>query len=979
MQMDELIQRVVAHLGLTQWDEKRGEWLGNCPFHEDEHPSFRLNPNKQVWYCYACDPRGDEARITTLAKRLGLLGENEDVNLNPYSSPAINSFGELVHWCHQHLLRNEKFVSYLQTYRCLTEAVIRKARLGLWYCAKYNTTFLVIPMTDVEGKWVNAKLRRLEEVGEGELMFSSKDPRYLWASGLMPFVDKTAPTPTLYPQPRIFNWQRHRSIWIVGGELDALAAWSVGIPAVASTKSETHWQDEHLALLPEAVVFALDNEPATQAKVPHLVARYFRVSPNHIWATIVKWTAKDLTDCLREATERKVPALLTKMSVTKTVNRWGTEIVGSIFPTLVGTYYSWVDRENLTIIPMFRHLAVPLLWGGDKQIGEYLWGIAMNSSGNYEEFIMQPSSFADALTGRKTHVLIPPNLANYPNARRSIGQFLFDLGQLCAPPYPTYSRIGLYLRRDDYDELYRREFEAFLTDDICFVFANRIIPHKDGRFLDILQQNRFASVIVAEEPQDISPLVSLLPHIYPEDKLYPILAWFTASYLSTYIRTVNQFHFPVLSVSGQAGTGKTSIVVDVMQKLFAPSPHLASRQTASTMRKYTDMSSLPLVLDEFTPRRWGEYIEEAKQFIHYCYEMIAQQVSRSATELEAQYRAYTPLCIVGEDTTFAIRETALADRTISVQFVTPTFQLPSIYTENFILVRNMSDLYPSFRLLLAQFLIDNKAQWDEWWREAKDFVGQKLATTKQAISARKQENLIVLAFGWKIFREFVRKYGGEELPDVDEVFPYFFLAVQRSQINLQDNIMRFLMYWDEFKESLLIENEDWGKVEPRKNSLPQEHEYIWINIRKVVDKLRNKYRNDGWLQLPPHIIRQEFEEAKRQGREFIINANYRTTYHWGCVLIDWTLLQQIPPFSDSVEKPEQPQLDLQFDTSQTQQNDIELSEGKIVEAEVWETVDASYLERGEVIDFEEFFKQTGGDEDVGTDSLDEDTIVTGEG
>lgn len=40
--------------------KKRGkEHIGKCPFHDDRHPSFSVNPEKGLWCCYACGIGGD--------------------------------------------------------------------------------------------------------------------------------------------------------------------------------------------------------------------------------------------------------------------------------------------------------------------------------------------------------------------------------------------------------------------------------------------------------------------------------------------------------------------------------------------------------------------------------------------------------------------------------------------------------------------------------------------------------------------------------------------------------------------------------------------------------------------------------------------------------------------------------------------------------------------------------------------------------
>ena len=46
------------------------ELVGLCPFHDDRQPSFAINPDKQVWHCFACAEGGDS--IAFIEKFYGL-------------------------------------------------------------------------------------------------------------------------------------------------------------------------------------------------------------------------------------------------------------------------------------------------------------------------------------------------------------------------------------------------------------------------------------------------------------------------------------------------------------------------------------------------------------------------------------------------------------------------------------------------------------------------------------------------------------------------------------------------------------------------------------------------------------------------------------------------------------------------------------------------------------------------------------------
>ena len=86
----DMVQIVSAHTDLQQ----RGQdFWGNCPFHDERTPSFKVNPRDKLYYCFGCEASGDVFRfveekegldfasaVESLAERTGteLERENED-------------------------------------------------------------------------------------------------------------------------------------------------------------------------------------------------------------------------------------------------------------------------------------------------------------------------------------------------------------------------------------------------------------------------------------------------------------------------------------------------------------------------------------------------------------------------------------------------------------------------------------------------------------------------------------------------------------------------------------------------------------------------------------------------------------------------------------------------------------------------------------------------------------------------------------
>jgi DNA primase len=72
MALDELKQQIplLEYLQTHDWQQARpigfGRLLGLCPLHADHKPSFLVDPNKNLFYCYGCRRGGDVIRFAEL-------------------------------------------------------------------------------------------------------------------------------------------------------------------------------------------------------------------------------------------------------------------------------------------------------------------------------------------------------------------------------------------------------------------------------------------------------------------------------------------------------------------------------------------------------------------------------------------------------------------------------------------------------------------------------------------------------------------------------------------------------------------------------------------------------------------------------------------------------------------------------------------------------------------------------------------------
>jgi DNA primase len=84
----DLVKVVSEHVRLTK---RNKDFWGLCPFHQEDSPSFHVNPQRQSWYCFGCERKGDVFTFVELIEKtdkrgaLLLLAERAGVELRQLS------------------------------------------------------------------------------------------------------------------------------------------------------------------------------------------------------------------------------------------------------------------------------------------------------------------------------------------------------------------------------------------------------------------------------------------------------------------------------------------------------------------------------------------------------------------------------------------------------------------------------------------------------------------------------------------------------------------------------------------------------------------------------------------------------------------------------------------------------------------------------------------------------------------------------
>lgn len=203
--------------------------MARCPFHEDATPSLSVNVETGLFHCFGCGASGDviafvqrregvpfPEALARLAAVAGVATATAAVLLPSAAQGGPLPGGEeLATAFHEALLAAPEPLAWLRDVRLVSDAIIRRYRLG--YVADEHR--VSIPVRDASGTVVNIRAYRVGDSAQGDKVRS-------WRAGF----GKTR----LFPIDQL-DASDPRPVWLVEGEGDCLAALSAGLRAVTTT------------------------------------------------------------------------------------------------------------------------------------------------------------------------------------------------------------------------------------------------------------------------------------------------------------------------------------------------------------------------------------------------------------------------------------------------------------------------------------------------------------------------------------------------------------------------------------------------------------------------------------------------------------------------------------------------------------------------------------------------------------------------
>ena len=262
--LDDLKQQIplMGYLQAHDWHParplSRGRWMGLCPLHGDHKPSFLVDANKDLFYCYGCGRGGDVIRFAELyhqvkfSQAIGLLRQWRG------AEPLLN---EVSRFYRVQLHRHSEAVAYLYQRGIRSWATIDLMQIGYapGGCLRGWLTQLGHPLPAlhqaglVTGLGYDAFVRRIVFPLEGNLYGRS--------------LSAAAPPHRFLPGDKggLYAWTQVRQypeVILVEGLFDYAVLWEAGFHNVTCSLG-THLnarQFRQLCDAPRTIYLAFDSD-----------------------------------------------------------------------------------------------------------------------------------------------------------------------------------------------------------------------------------------------------------------------------------------------------------------------------------------------------------------------------------------------------------------------------------------------------------------------------------------------------------------------------------------------------------------------------------------------------------------------------------------------------------------------------------------------------------------------------------------------
>lgn len=455
------------------------------------------------------------------------------------------------------------------------------------------------------------------------------------------------------------------------------------------------------------------------------------------------------------------------------------------------------------------------------------------------------------------------------------------------PKYRGTDMLGYYEDKDG---------PRWVTKDMV-ISPNGVMAEPNIKYLPsgVALENKISYEFPGDQELKVlaAQAIPLLMEANDQEIMIPLIGWFTASLVSPIIRAVSG-SFPILWVWGSAGSGKTTVIKDLMWPLTGVCKNRDMFSATDTIftqiRTCASSTSIPVCIDEYRRDMGKTKKDQCHRIARRVYNGDSEQRGRADQTL-AFYRLIAPLCFVGE---MLPNDTAILERIICV--------LPDKNALNQCRQDNYQKLMrlPIYKLAgpLVKFAMGRSVINDI--SVCKKFVERILNNIGcNEVSPRIKTNLIAMAIGNFIWEEFALSLGVSVGSfDAEKIFKTLIMNVshgESSLLSVRDSADEFMSDLSTYAGlGLLQEGMHYTVVAQKENDILKKKLYIRLKLcyEVYLKEKRNSGQEDGTngydaLKL---LISQKIKKGS-----YFFTKNHRVKFgesQYSCIGIDPLLVPE---------------------------------------------------------------------------------------
>ena len=512
-------------------------------------------------------------------------------------------------------------------------------------------------------------------------------------------------------------------------------------------------------------------EPIERARYAQQISRRFKIQK----ATITRQIESRVREDEREAADEEREQAQERK---RKRNREDERIRGRVFED-IGCYYTLARDNTMEIISSFSIVPKRIIRYEDKQFlidatlrtesgAEYEHVFSYRAWISKRDFLRDLRHPALQWTGNDDNVQGVLRLLKIEELKQHEGT----------------ANLGFYMSENG---------PRWVTRDVVFGPDGPV--EEDITYVDthapMADRLRYEFLSADEERALAKKVLPALMQINKAEVILPCLGWFISTIVKPLIEE-QIGHFPVLLVSGTQGSGKTSLLRDIMWPLLGVvrprDPFSVTDTHFATIRNLACSNSLPVMFDEYKPGDMSQqHIDRIHRAIRRVYGGEMEVRGRSDQGME-KYRLGAAMVIAGESRPEG--DPAILERILSVTpektALTPARQ------EAFNTVARSDHWRLAARIIQHVLGLD----FTTFWERSKKITDELLLRIDQsgAIPLRCYDNLRVMVLGILYVEDYAKSVG-IELPDMDYVagFRHVVKAVlEGDEGSVKDGFDRFL-------------------------------------------------------------------------------------------------------------------------------------------------------------------------------------------